>query len=101
MHAFPVHRLAGLEPIVQTVREFNLLFGPLDDWCTVTREKYSQLQPLELTVEALQVQKEEVVEIRTEIDSRRETVEKAQELAEQFFESTEVCWSASCSCVYF
>lgn len=88
-------RLAGLEPIVATVREFDLLIGPLDDWCTSTREKYSQLEPLQLTVEALQVQKEEVVEIRVEIDAHQETVEKAQELAEQFFDNTEVSCSWS------
>ncbi len=87
----PTPRLTGLEPIVETVREFDRLIGPLEEWCSVTREKYSQLQPLELTVESLQLQKEEVVELRGEINAQRETVEKAQEIAEQFFDYTEVC----------
>ncbi len=89
------HRLDGLEPIVQTIREFDLLIGPLENWCTITSEKYDQLQPLALTVEVLQKQKEEVAEIRQEIDRQKEAVEKAQDVAEQFFNDTEVSLSAS------
>ncbi len=61
----------------------------------MTSEKYDQLQPLALTVEVLQKQREEVAEIRHEIDRQREGVEKAQDVAEQFFKDTEVSFSSS------
>ena len=71
-------RLSGLEPIVATVREFDSVSGPLEEWCTATRESYDQLQPLEVTVEQLEQQRDELAEIRKGIVGQEEAVEKTR-----------------------
>ena len=76
---------------METVREFDSVSGPLEEWCTATRESYDQLQPLEVTVEQLEQQRDELAGIRKEVVGQEEAVEKTQELAEQFFRDTEVC----------
>ena len=47
---FSLHlpRVAGLEPIVETVREFDVLKIPLEEWCNRQREFFDNLPPLEV-----------------------------------------------------
>lgn len=84
-------RLAGLEPIVETVRNYDSVSNPLEDWCSQKREAYEQLPPLEVTEEQLVQQKEETLAIKEDVSTQENAVEKLQEYAEQFLRDTEVC----------
>lgn len=85
------YRLAGLEPIVQTVRNYDSVSNPLEDWASQTRESYEQLPPLEVTEEQLVQQKEEILALKEDVGAQDDAVEKVQEYAELFLRDTEVC----------
>ena len=83
-------RIAGLEPIAATVRAFDVVRNPLEDWSTQRREFFENVPPLEMTVELLREQLAEASQIRDEAAEHKEAAEKLEELSERFLRDTEV-----------
>ena len=88
--SFHVRRIAGLEPIKETVHEFNMVKNPLEDWCTQQREYFEHLPPLEVTEEQLWEQAREFEAVTADIAAHREPSEKVEEMAQRFLRETEV-----------
>ena len=85
-----VCRIAGLEPIVETVCEFNMVKNPLEDWCTQQQEYFEHLPPLEVTEEQLREQAKEFEAVRADIAAHQEQCEKVEELAQRYLREMEV-----------
>lgn len=84
-------RLIGLGPILDRVLEFDTLKNLLEDWCLQQQELIEQLPPLEVTEEQLLPQQQECDALLDTIVVRSESIQKLEEIANQFFRETEVC----------
>ena len=85
------YRIAGLEPIVDVVVEFDLNKNPLGDWCVQQQEYFESLPPLEVTPEQLLEQQKAFQEVVSDIAAHSEQVEKTEEVALKFIREAEVC----------
>lgn len=93
-------RIAGLEPIVETVRAFESAKNPLEDWCTQQKELFETLPPLEVAEEKLEEELRKMESVEAEVGAQTEAVERVGELSVKFIKDTEVgssltvfdCW---------
>lgn len=85
-------RLFGLEPLEDIAREFDSVKNPLEDWLLQQTEAFDALPPVEIVVEQLAREKKELEGLREEVGSRKDEVERLEELASKFEMETEV-WS--------
>ena len=83
-------RLSGLEPLEDIAREFDRVKNPLEDWLLQQTEAFDGLPPVEIAVEQLSREKKELDGLKVEVGSRKEVVEKLEELANKFEMETEV-----------
>ena len=90
------NRIAGLEPIVDVVVEFDHVKNPLGDWCAQQQEFFGNLSPLEVTSEQLLEQQKAFQEIVADIQARSEQVEKTEQVALKFAREFEVCCTCMC-----
>ena len=88
-----VSRIAALEPVVETVCEFDENKNPLADWCTQQQEYFESLPPLEVTEEQLKKQQAEFEAIKANIEAHSTAVDKLEEVSEKFLRDTDVSWT--------
>lgn len=84
-------RLAGLEPIVDRVLEFEALKNSLEEWCVEQQEVIEQLPPLEITEEQLLQQRKESSALLEGIVAKVESLQQLEDIVSHFFRDTEVC----------
>lgn len=84
-------RIAALEPVIETVCEFDEHKNPLADWCTQQQEFFENLPPLEVTEEQLKEQLAVFQAIGADIEAHGAAVEKLDEVSDKFLRDTEVC----------
>ena len=84
------HRLSGLEPLEDIAREFDRVKNPLEDWLLQQTEAFDSLSPVEVAVEELKKEQGSLASLKDDISSRREVVERLEELASKFEMETEV-----------
>lgn len=84
-------RIAGLEPIIDVVVEFDFVKNPLGEWCVHQQEYFESLPPLEVTPEQLLDQQKAFQEVVADIQAHSEQVEKTEEVALKFVRESEVC----------
>lgn len=86
----PPPRLAGLEPIVDSVLEFDELRKGLEGECVQQQEALDQLPLLEVTEEQLLTQQQECHALLQGVEAQAEALGKLDAVAEQFLRDTEV-----------
>ena len=86
-----VYRIAGLEPIVDVVVEFDGVGKPLGDWCAQQQEYFESLPLLEVTPEQLLDQQKTFEAVVADIVAHGEQVERTEEVALKFVREAEVC----------
>ena len=89
------YRIAGLEPIVDVVVEFDEVKNPLGEWCVQQQEYFESLPPLEVTPEQLLDHQKTFEVVVADILAHGEQVERTEEVALKFIREAEVCM-----CVY-
>ena len=72
------------------VLEFETLKSSLEEWCIQQQETIEQLSPLEITEEQLLKQQEESNAILEEVKGHQESLQKLDDIANQFLRVTEV-----------
>ena len=70
--------MSGLEPITETVRAFDSVKNPLEEWCLQTRSRLEELPPLEVSVELLSRQQCEFEGVYDDIVAHEAPVAEAQ-----------------------
>ena len=84
------HRLSGLEPLEDIAQEFDRVKNLLEDWLLQQTEAFDSLPPVEIAVEELKKEQGSLAGLKEDISSRREVVERLEELASKFEMETEV-----------
>lgn len=95
--AFPL-RLSGLEPVVDKVVEFDDLKHSLGEWCIQQQETIDQLPLLEVTEKQLLQQQQECHALLEDITSHSESVQKLEDIADEFLRDTEVRMESRSEC---
>ena len=85
------YRIAGLEPIVDVVVEFDGVKNPLGEWCVQQQEYFESLPPLEVTPEQLLDHQKTFEVVVADILAHGEQVERTEEVALKFIREAEVC----------
>ena len=83
-------RIAGLEPIVDVVVEFDRVKNPLGEWCVQQQEYFENLPPLEVTQEQLLDQQKALEAVVADIEAHGEQVASTEEVALKFIREAEV-----------